>query len=257
MKLLPLLAALLVSGLPLASAAEKVDLGPTPSAQEKTRLESLSKRGVLVQPLFSGANWQYVNFRGADKPDTALFAFLKDNTSVVELDLSKQPVTDADLAAIATLKNLSKLNLSKTKISDAGVPQIKGLEKLESLNVYGTEIGDASLAAIGELKGLKRVYLFETKVTDEGVRKLAAAKPALKIERGATLVKPPEPPKPEAKPEAKPAAPAKPEAKPEAKPATPAAPAKPEAKPETAPAKPEAKPAAPATPAKPAEPKAN
>ena len=112
MKPLPLAAALLLSGLTLLTAAEKADLGPAPSPQEKTRLETLSKRGVLVQPLFSGANWQYVNFRGADKPDTALFANLKDNTSVVELDLSKQPVTDADLAAIATLKNLSKLRLS-------------------------------------------------------------------------------------------------------------------------------------------------
>ena len=224
MKPLPLVAALLLSGLTLATAAEKADLGPAPSAQEKARLEALSKRGVLVQPLFSGANWSYVNFRGADKPDSALFANLKDDASIVELDLSKQPVTDADLAAVASLKNLNKLNLSKTKITDAGAPQLKALEKLESLNVYGTELGDAALTAIGELKGLKRVYLFETKVSDEGVRKLAAAKPTLKIERGATLVKPPEPPKPEAKPEAKPAAPAEP-----SKPASPAKPAEPKA----------------------------
>ena len=172
-------------------ADEKVDAGPAVTAEEKQAAETLSKRGALVQPLASGVNWSYVNFRGVEKPDSAAFALLGKITSAIEVDLSGTQFQPADLAGIVALKNLKKLNLSRTNASDAVLAHVKGLAQLESLNLFHTDVTDAGLAQLGGLKNLKRVYVFETKVTDAGAAALAKALPTVRIERGWDLKLPP------------------------------------------------------------------
>ena len=192
--------------LPLVShvqAAENVDAGPAPSAEELKAYTELSSKGVLVQPLAAGVNWRYVNFRGAEKPDSALYGLLKGAVSIVELDLTGQKVTDADVAHISGLKNLKKLSLARSGVTDAGLAAVKDLGKLESLNLFQTQITDAGLVHVSGLKSLKRIYLFETKTTEAGVAKLKAALPGAAVELGAklTVVPPPEPKKEEPKKE--------------------------------------------------------
>ncbi len=202
---------------PLAARADDtVDVGPAPSPEEKQAAETLSKRGALVQPLASGVNWSYVNFRGIEKPDAAAYALIGKIPSIVELDLSGAQFQPADLAGIATLKNLKKLNLSRSNATDAVLAHVKGLAQLESLNLFHTDVTDSGIQQLAGLKNLKRIYVFETKVTDAGAAALAKALPALRIERGwdlsklppASVVAAPAPAKPEAPkpaPAAKPA----------------------------------------------------
>ena len=205
-------------------ADEKADAGPAPTPEEKQAADALTKRGALVQPLAAGVNWSYVNFRGIEKPDAATFALLGKIPSAIEIDLSGAQFQPADLAGVATLKNLKKLNLSRTNASDAALAHVKGLAQLESLNLFHTEVSDAGMQQLAGLKNLKRLYVFETKVTDAGAAALAKALPSLRIERGWDLKLPP--------PTVAVAAPVAPAAKPEPpKPPKPAPAPAPAAKP--------------------------
>lgn len=225
----------------LRAADDKVDAGPPPTAEETKAIEELSKRGARADQIANGVNWRYVNFRGVDKPDSALYVQLRSIPSIVELNLAGKKFTAQDLANIADLKNLATLSLSQTNVTDEGLAAVEKLEKLKSLNLFSTGITDAGLTHLSHLKNLHRLYLAETKVTNAGVEALKKALPDLQINRGAEL-----PPPPAATPAPKPA---------EAKPAAPAP--KPEEKKADAPAPPkppEEKPA-PATPPAPPAPK--
>jgi hypothetical protein len=68
-------------------------------------------------------------------------------------------VTDAGLAHVSGLINLSYLGLSNTQVTDAGLVHLKGLTKLESMN------------------------LESTRVTDAGVRELKRALPSVTVHR--------------------------------------------------------------------------
>ncbi|MEQ1862603.1 MAG: hypothetical protein ABMA13_22000, partial [Chthoniobacteraceae bacterium] len=169
---------------PAFAAEEKADPGAKPSAEEEKAYAELVKRGASAQPLAANLNWRYVNFRGVEKPDAALFALLKPCILIVDLDLSGVKLSDADLANVAGLKNLAKLSLARSAVTDAGLAHLKGLEKLESLNLFHTDVTDAGLAHLRELKKLKRLYVFETKVTDAGAKSMQAALPGVKIDQG-------------------------------------------------------------------------
>jgi hypothetical protein len=171
------------------------------------------------------------------------------------MDLARTQVTDAGLAHVAALKNLTRLHLENTKITDAGLDHLKGLANLEYLNLYGTQVTDAGIAKLAGLKNLKKLFVWQTKVTDDGAKKLVAAIAGLDVNTGwkepakpvevAAATPTPAPPAPAA-PTPAPAAPkpATPAPAPAVKPATPApAPAAPK------PATPTPTPPAPATPA--------
>jgi hypothetical protein len=52
---------------------------------------------------------------------------------VMEVDLSFQQVTDADLAHLKGLTSLKSLELGGTKVTDVGLPHLKDLPRLELL----------------------------------------------------------------------------------------------------------------------------
>jgi hypothetical protein len=185
------LTAVLLGFTPLVRAQD-ADLGPKLEEAQQKALTQLSQRGVLVQPLSAGSNWYYVNFRGAERPDSSLFALLKGVVGIVELDLAGQKLADSDFSVLATLKNLRKLSLARSNVQDASLVHLKDLQKLESLNLFSTEITDAGLDSLKVLRGMKRLYVFQTKTTDAGVAKLKAAF-GLTIEQGAVLTIPPAP----------------------------------------------------------------
>lgn len=221
----------------LRAADDKADPGPPPTADETKAIDELTKHGARADQIANGVNWRYVNFRGVEKPDAALYGQLKSIPSIVELNLAGKQFTAEDLANISGLKNLTSLSLAQSNVTDGGLAAVENLEKLNSLNLFSTGITDAGLTHLSHLKNLHRLYLAETKVTDAGVEALKKALPDVKVNRGAELPPPPAPPA--AKPaEEKPAAPApKPEEKKEEKKVdAPAKPAEAKPAPATAPA---------------------
>jgi hypothetical protein len=166
------------------------------------------------------------------------------------VDLARTQVSDAGVAALGNMKNVTRLHLENTKIGDAALAHLAGLTNLEYINLYGTQVTDKGLATLAKLPNLKKVFVWQSKVTDKGVAELAAKLPNAEINNGwkadtkavevaaATPAKPapakpapakPTPPKPEPK---KPTPPTpKPAPKPAPTPAKPA-PAKPAPNPE-------------------------
>lgn len=194
-----------------------------------------------------------------DFKDDGLAALKPVSAQVKWVDLARTQVSDAGLAHLKDMKNITRLHLENTGITDAGIAHLAGLENLEYLNLYGTQVSDAGITKLAGLKNLKKIFLWQSKVTEAGASKLAAAIPGLEANTGwkASSVEPvalaantaaakptPKPAAPAPKPETKPTPPA---AKPDPKPTTPAP--KPEPKPSTPAPKPETKPApAPANP---------
>lgn len=152
---------------------------------EKKAIAQLKEWGVLVLEIAQNDNRLDVSYITAQvKIGNEHLVPLKDLTRLAQLNLRGVEITDDGVVNIANQKTLVKLHLEKTKITDKALEIIKGLENLEYLNLYGTEIGDAGLAQVENLKKLKALYLWQTKVTDEGVKKLQAALPMCKVNRG-------------------------------------------------------------------------
>ena len=174
----------------MLSAALSVSLISQARAQdaaeaEKKAIAKIRESGALVLEIAQNDNRLDVSYITAQgKITNEQLAPLKDLTRLAHLNLRGLEIGDEGLVNIATQKTLVRLHLEKTKITDKGLEQVKGLENLEYLNLYGTEITDAGLAHLTNLKKLKSLYLWQTKVTDEGVKKLQAAVPGVKIDRG-------------------------------------------------------------------------
>ena len=173
------------AGAGTAGAAKEAVL-PQVAAADNGALDKLRGHGALVLPLAQGINLLDVSFlAGADKVTDAQLADLAPTAQqVYALNLANTKITDAGLAAIASLPNLRVLHLEKTPVGDAGLVHLKGLAGLEYLNLYGTQVTDAGLAHLEGLKNLKNVYLWQSKVTDAGADKLRKALPNAKIDNG-------------------------------------------------------------------------
>jgi hypothetical protein len=91
---------------------------------------------------------------------------------ISSIDLARSKVTDAGLAALATMKNLEEIHLEGTGIGDSGLDHLKSLASLEYLNLYNTKVTDAGVQKLEGLTKLKSLYLWQTGVTKAGVAKL-------------------------------------------------------------------------------------
>jgi hypothetical protein len=193
---------LLTAGLARAQAPNP----PAPTEAEKQAVAKIRQLGGLALDLAQNDNHLEVIYLQTDGKfsDAYLVPLESLKGRLVHLNLGGQPVTDAELAHLKGLTDLTELHLEKTKITDKGLENLKGLTNLEYLNLYGTDVTDAGLANLEGLKKLKHLYLWQTKVTEAGAAKLKKTIPAVDVNRGADLVPPKEekklqPPKPPAK----------------------------------------------------------
>jgi len=85
---------------------------------------------------------------------------------MVQINLSKMPVRDADLDKLAIFQQLEKLMLNQTDITDKGIPSLKKLERLEMLSLSGTEISVRAIPVLASMPSLKEVYLWHTNITE-------------------------------------------------------------------------------------------
>lgn len=213
--------ALLTAGLARAQA-------PNPAAPTEAEKQAVAKirqlGGLALELAQNDSHIEVIYLQTDGKFSDEYLAPLEGlKGRLVHLNLGGQPVTDAQLAHLKGLTDLTELHLEKTKITDKGLEDLRGLTNLEYLNLYGTDVTDKGLANLEGLKKLKHLYLWQTKVTEAGAAKLKKALPGVDVNRGADLeppkeVKKPEPPKTtEKKPDAKKPEPKKEEKKPEEK----------------------------------------
>ena len=99
--------------------------------------------------------------------------------AVREVDLSRTPVTDAQLQHLGGLRSIESLNLDTTEVGDGGVSAIARLGSLRSLNLSHTMTSDKALPVIAKLQQLESLAVGHTLVQGAALSALAGM-PALR-----------------------------------------------------------------------------
>lgn len=152
-------------------------LEPQPVAAVLPVADQLSgELGISILPVAQEEPWLNCNasIAGKDFGDAGLARLAVLKANLQWLDLGGTKVTDAGLAHIAEMKNLTRLHLEKTAVTDAGLVKLSKLRKLEYLNLYGTQVSDAGLTHLSSLPELHRLYLWQTKVTPDAAKTFSA-----------------------------------------------------------------------------------
>jgi serine/threonine protein kinase/WD40 repeat protein/Leucine-rich repeat (LRR) protein len=106
------------------------------------------------------------------KVTDASLAKLEGMTQLTHLDLNGTDVSDVGLNHLAGHAQLVALNLARTRITNGGLPKLTGLQNLDILYVYKTQASDAGLAHLAGLARLTSLDLGATRVTDAGLAHL-------------------------------------------------------------------------------------
>lgn len=159
---------------------------PEVEAAPAEAIEKLTAAGAQVLPLFAESPLLQVSFALGSDPasdeNVALLAAVADQ--VYSLNLAGAKATDAGLATLAQLKNLSRLHLENSAITDAGMAHLAQLGSLQYLNLYGTAITDAGLAHVEGLSHLRQLYLWQTKTSYDVAMGLEGKIAGLKVNLG-------------------------------------------------------------------------
>ena len=137
----------------------------------------IDDQSIAITPLSPRDPWLQCNasVAGTNFGDKDLAKLAAIGANLRWLDLGGTAITDAGLAQLASMPNLTRLHLERTHISDAGLSKVAALRQLEYLNLYGTEITDSGLDQLQSIPKLKQLYLWQTKVTQVAGRAFADA----------------------------------------------------------------------------------
>ena len=103
----------------------------------------------------------------------------RDARSLAHLQILRVPgrgITDAAVAEIASLREITELGLGDTVITDEGLRMIATMTSLEWLALSSPRISDAGLEHIATLPRLKSLFISAPQVTDRAAAILARAK---------------------------------------------------------------------------------
>ncbi|OWK45691.1 Alanyl-tRNA synthetase [Fimbriiglobus ruber] len=134
-----------------------------------------------LQHVVGHTSLQTLSLIGTSVTDTGLKKIEK-LTQLTVLTVGGTGTTEASFDTIVKLSELSLLHLGPTLSSNAGLARLAALPKLSKL-IFGhsDRLTDDGLEHLVKCQRLKEVSFEETKVTEAGVKKLAAARPDMKI----------------------------------------------------------------------------
>jgi len=165
MKLVPLLLLVVPS---LANASKPPPAKPQTSQNSQAdAIEAIKKLGGGVTLDKSGKVIS-VKFGGTNVTDAGL-VYLKQLTSLRELNLNATKVTDAGLVHLKRLSGLKSLALNYTKVTDAGLAHLTGLTSLRELSLNVTKITDAGFVHLKGLTNLRTLNLSGDRINDAGL----------------------------------------------------------------------------------------
>jgi len=93
---------------------------------------------------------------------------------VAGVSLKSTTVTDAELAILSKLPQLTDLDLQDTEVSSVGLAHVSTIKSLRTLDLGDTLLGDDALASLTPLKNLRVLRLEGTQVEGPGLASLAA-----------------------------------------------------------------------------------
>lgn len=157
-------------------------VGPAP----QEAIDALAAAGAQVMPLFADSPLLQVSFAHRSEPagdaEVALLAPVAEQ--VYALNLAGSKPSDAGLAPVAGLKNLSVLHLERSTVTDAGLAHVAGLANLQYVNLFGTGVSDEGLKHLAGLKHLRRLYLWQTQASYDAAMNMEKATPGLIVNLG-------------------------------------------------------------------------
>jgi hypothetical protein len=155
-----------------------------PPADEK-KIKELTNNYRIITPLSFGSPALAVQFYGKDIfTSNALKELLPLKQQIIELNMQKLPVKDADLSFIKQFINLEKLNLNYTDVTDKGLAELAGLTKLKELSLSGTSVMYSGLTKIIKLPGLTSLFTWSTGVDSAQIATLHSLNKNVAIETG-------------------------------------------------------------------------
>lgn len=126
-----------------------------------------------------------VDFFLAESFETKFIDDLKSvKDQVVAINLSKMPVTDADLKKLKLFSNLEKLILNQTRIEGEELEELNTLPNLKILSLSGTNVEKGALKVFEKNRSLREVYLWNTGVGENDIQELQKSIPAIQWDAG-------------------------------------------------------------------------
>jgi internalin A len=144
--------------------------------------ETFTRRRLTID---LAANLGRRNGSDAPKATNEVLARLRGLPAVEVLELSHNPITDAQLAYLKPLRQLKTLYLFRSNVVGDGLVHIVGLRRLRSLHLGETPVSDAATEHLGRMTQLSSLRLDGTQISDIGVARLTGLTrlEALSLER--------------------------------------------------------------------------
>lgn len=154
-------------------------------AADDKKIVALNNNYRVIVPLGKNSPALTVNLYGKNTYSSkSLEELLPLKEQIIELNLSRMPVKDADVKIIQQMKNLRRLNLNYTDITAAGVEQLNNIQSLREVALSGTATTSSALEKILPLPDLSAVYIWDTKIDSSALQRLRTKFPKLLIESG-------------------------------------------------------------------------
>jgi uncharacterized membrane protein len=144
-----------------ASSEEKYDF----AAADENTIKKLTNTNRVIYPVAVKSPALVVNFYNSPYYNSKELEALDElKNQIVELNLSKMPVTDEDLKTVSDFINLRTLNLNYSAITGQTLDVLKKLPWLKSLSLTGTSVGAKQLEVLQQFPKLRSVFLWNTGV---------------------------------------------------------------------------------------------
>lgn len=181
----PVLAALQSGSTSLESDVKSAIPDESVNPADEKALSALREAGAVVLPTARDNNYLTVSFITAGKGVDSLIELLDPiRKQLVWLRLDDSDVSDAAMARISKLSNLTRLYLTNTKVTDDGIAQLRNLKQLQVLNLVNTAVTDKGLLSLKDLEALRAIYLYKSRVDKARWSDLKTAFPAAVLDSG-------------------------------------------------------------------------
>jgi hypothetical protein len=127
---------------------------------------------------FKNLRWLDLTFEPVEDADLSILRHF-DNIEI--LALTHTSISDPGLDFVVDCPQLTELVLANTAVTDAGLRKLGTMHQLTNLTLDGTAVTDAGLDHLAKLPNLKHLSLSNTSVTEDGVQRLQVALPNLQV----------------------------------------------------------------------------
>ncbi|GAA4432499.1 chitobiase/beta-hexosaminidase C-terminal domain-containing protein [Ravibacter arvi] len=156
---------------------------PDFEAADASVIEKLNHEYRTVAPLSFGSPALSVDIYGSQAYTPKTLEELDPiKKQVVALNLSRMPVSDADLKQVAGFQNLRKVNLNFTGITAKGLEQLTALKHLQTLYLAGTKItSEGLLQFLSKARKVRSVILWDTGIAADQIANIRKTYPGVAL----------------------------------------------------------------------------